>query len=318
MFLGISAIKCKFATMLPPYPILRARFTAYMLLERGLSENTREAYLRDIDRMQEWMASEGRDYDTVTTAELTEFLAWLCGLGISARSVARIMSGMKAFYRFLHLECGLETDAAARLHTPAMARKLPEVLTVEEIDAMEAAIPEGPTARRNLAIIETMYGCGLRVSELCGLEFGRLDLARGVALITGKGEKERLVPVSEAAAQAIADYMEDRNALKIKPGDEGIVFLNVRGGRLTRQMIFHILRELAETAGIGKTISPHTLRHSFATHLLEGGANLRAIQQMLGHESIATTELYLHLDSTALRAELLAHHPRGQRRAGVR
>lgn len=301
------------AAPLPPYPILRARYVAYLLLERGLSDNTREAYLRDIDRLQTWLAEGGIDYDRVTTDQLSDFVASLCDLGISSRSVARIISGIKSFYRFLHLEAGVEGDAAARLHTPAIAKRLPKVLSVEEIDAMEAAIEPGPTALRNRAIIEMMYGCGLRVSELVGLEFSRLDVKARVALITGKGGKERLVPMSEPAVDALRDYMDERATVPVKAGEENIVFLNVRGRRLTRQMIFIMLRDLAGRAGIEKVISPHTLRHSFATHLLEGGANLRAIQQMLGHESIATTELYLHLDSRALRDEILSHHPRNHK-----
>ncbi len=298
--------------MLAPYPILRARYQAYLLLERGLADNTREAYLRDIDRLQQWLADEGIDYDSATTDELSAFIASLCDLGIAARSVARIMSGIKSFYRFLHLEAGVEGDAASRLRTPAMIRRLPQVLSVAEIDAMEAAIVPGPTARRNRAIIEMLYGCGLRVSELVGLEFSRIDAARRVALITGKGDKERLVPVSDAAIAALDDYLPDRARLDVKPGEENVVFLNVRGRRLTRQMVFIFLRDLAALAGIRKVISPHTLRHSFATHLREGGANLRAIQQMLGHESIATTELYLHLDTRALHDEIIAHHPRNR------
>ena len=298
--------------------MLRARYSAYLLLERSLSENTREAYLHDLDAMQRWMADNGTDYDTATTGCLSEFLGELCELGISPRSIARMMSGIKNFYRFLHLECGLEADPARQLHTPAIARRLPEVLTLDEIDAMEAAIQPGPTAMRNYAIIETLYGCGLRVSELCNLEFARLDVARRVALITGKGSKERLVPVSDQAIDAIERYLPDRSTFPVKPGEESYVFLNVRGRRLTRQMIFIMLRDLAAAAGIAKTISPHTLRHTFATHLLEGGANLRAIQQMLGHETIATTELYLHLDNTALRREILSHHPRNKPGTGLR
>ncbi len=298
---------------LPPYPVLRARYTAFLLLERGLAENSRSAYLRDIDRLQEWLAAQGLDYDTVSTADLSDYLAFLYDMGISARSVARGVSGIKSFFRFLHLEEGLETDAARRLDIPRSALRLPEVLTVAEIDSMVAAIQPGPTALRNRAIIEMLYGCGLRVSELCNLEFSRLDIDRRVAIITGKGNKERLVPMSEVSVEALTDYMTGRESVKVKAGEENIVFLSVRGTRLTRQMVFIFLRRLAADAGIKKTISPHTLRHSFATHLLEGGANLRAIQQMLGHESIATTQLYLHLDSTMLRDEILTHHPRNKR-----
>lgn len=301
---------------LPPYPILRARYTAFLLLERGLAENSRLAYLRDVDRLQEWLAAEGIDFDKATTANLTDYLAFLYDLGISARSVARAISAIKSFYRFLHLQEGLESDAAQRLDSPRVAFRLPEVLSVEEIDRMEAAIEPGPTALRNRAMMEMAYGCGLRVSELCNLEFSRLDIAARVALITGKGDKERLVPMSDAAVEALNEYVREERALRrVKAGEENIVFLSVRGTRLTRQMVFIFLRRLAEAAGIGKTISPHTLRHSFATHLLEGGANLRAIQQMLGHESIATTEIYLHLDTTRLREEILLHHPRNRRRS---
>lgn len=299
---------------MPPFPILRARYLAFLLLERGMAENTRLAYLRDLDRLQEWMAAEGADFDTVSTAQLSDYLTVLYDLGISPRSVARAVSAIKSFFRFLHLEEGLAENAAARLATPRSAMKLPEVLTVEEIDSMIAAIPPGSTARRNRAIIEMMYGCGLRVSELCNLEFSRLDTARRVALITGKGHKERLVPMSDASVEALTDYLDDRAEVRVHPGEDNIVFLSVRGTRLTRQMVFIFLRRLAEAAGITKTISPHTLRHSFATHLLEGGANLRAIQQMLGHETIATTQLYLHLDNSRLREEILTHHPRNRRR----
>lgn len=279
-----------------------------------MADNTRSAYLADIDRLQEWLAEAGMDFDTVTTADLSDYIAALYDLGISPRSAARAVSGIRNFFRFLHLEEGLPADAAQRLATPHVSMKLPEVLSVEEIDGMIAAIQPGPTALRNRAIIEMTYGCGLRVSELCGLEFSRLDIPHRVALITGKGGKERLVPMSDASVEALNDYLEERALVPVKPGEENIVFLSVRGKRLTRQMVFIFLRDLAALAGIRKTISPHTLRHSFATHLLEGGANLRAIQQMLGHESIATTQLYLHLDRSALRDEILAHHPRNKPR----
>ncbi len=296
-----------------PYSVVRARYQAYLLLERGLSDNSREAYMRDADRLEEWLRSEGRDLETLSQDDLTEFVASIYDLGISARSIARIISGVKSLCRFLKLEGVVKENPSLLLDAPRMGEHLPEVLTVEEIDAMIAAIPPGVTATRNRAIIETMYGCGLRVSELCNLAFSRIDTTHKLAIIQGKGDKERLVPISDAAIEAIRDYMDDRSVLPVKPGEEDIVFLNVRGRRLTRQMIFIFLRDLAAQAGIEKTISPHTLRHSFATHLLEGGANLRAIQQMLGHESIATTEVYLHLDNTRLREEILMHHPRSRR-----
>lgn len=288
-----------------------------MLLERGLSDNTREAYLRDVDRLQSWLADEGVDFHEVEIDHLERFVAALYDVGIAPRSTARIISGVKSVFKYLKLEGVIESNPALLLDAPRTGRHLPEVLSVEEIDAMIAAIPsESPTACRNRAIIETLYGCGLRVSELCNLEFSRLDLPRRVALITGKGDKERMVPVSDASVEAIEEYLDDRARLKVKPGEDNIVFLSIRGHRLTRQMVFIFLRDLAVAAGISKVISPHTLRHSFATHLLEGGANLRAIQQMLGHESISTTEIYLHLDNTRLREEILLHHPRNRRLQG--
>jgi integrase/recombinase XerD len=293
---------------------MRARYLAFLLLERGLSDNTRDAYMRDLDRFQEFLADRGVDFNEVDINILDEFVAALCDLGIAPRSVARMISGVKSVYRYLRLEGAIEQDPTLLLETPRIGRKLPEVLTVEEIDAMIDAIDlSSTTGRRNRAIIETLYGCGLRVSELVNLELSRIDFDNGIVLVTGKGDKQRLVPMSEVAIEQIQLYMHDRSYLKIKPGEEGIVFLNVRGSRLTRQMVFIFLRQLAEAAGIKKTISPHTLRHSFATHLLEGGANLRAIQQMLGHESIATTEIYLHLDNTRLREEILRFHPRNKK-----
>lgn len=299
----------------PPYSVVRARYAAYLLLERGLSENTRAAYLSDLDRLQDWLAVQGIDFFEVSIDDLEKFIAELYDLGISPRSTARIISGIKSAFRYLKLEGEVDPNPTLLLDSPHMGKHLPEVLTVEEIDAMISAIPDnGPTSRRNRAIIETMYGCGLRVSELCNLEFSRIDFVNKVAMVTGKGNKERLVPMSDASVDTIRDYLDDRAALPVKPGEENIVFLNVRGHRLTRQMVFIFIRQLAEAAGITKTISPHTLRHSFATHLLEGGANLRAIQQMLGHESIATTEIYLHLDNTRLREEIMLHHPRNRRK----
>ncbi len=276
-------------------------FAAYIGLERGLSENTRVSYLFDIEKF----------IADVTPEVLQEFIAALHDLGIAPRSQARIISGLKSFFRFLCLDNYLDINPTLKLETPRMGKHLPEVLTVDEIDAMIAAIDlSTPEGRRNRAIMETIYGCGLRVSELVNLEIGKLFLNDGYLVVDGKGNKQRLVPVSQIAADEITDYLVERENLDIKPGEENIVFLNRRGHRLTRQMIFTIVRRLASLAGIRKEISPHTLRHSFATHLLEGGANLRAIQQMLGHESIATTEIYLHLDSTRLREEIIMHHPR--------
>lgn len=300
---------------LPPYPTLRSRYDAFLMLERGLADNTREAYLRDLDSLHSFMARQGIDFPELTTDDLERFVEQLYDLGIAPRSVARVISGFKSAMRYLRLEGIIESNPAAMLEGPRLGRHLPDVLSVDEIDAMIDAIDlESSTGRRNRAIIETMYGCGLRVSEVCNLQMSKIDIERRFLIVTGKGDKERLVPMSEPSIEEIELYVnEERSRLKIKPGEDDILFLNVRGHRLTRQMVFIFLRRLAEDAGIRKTISPHTLRHSFATHLLEGGANLRAIQQMLGHESISTTEIYLHLDSTRLREEILLHHPRNAR-----
>lgn len=301
------------------YTALRSRYYAYLLLERALSANTREAYLRDLDSLQQFMEPRGIDFASLTLADLENFVADLCDLGISPRSVARVISGVKSALKFCRLEGVIENNPAALLSSPRLGRHLPEVLSVEEIDSLCDAVDlESPTGRRNRAIIETLYGCGLRVSELCNLEISRIDFERRFIIVHGKGNKERLVPMSEPSIEEISLYLnEERPRLKIKAGEEDIVFLNMRGHRLTRQMIFIFLRDLAAEAGITRDISPHTLRHSFATHLLEGGANLRAIQQMLGHESIATTEIYLHLDSSRLREEILLHHPRNCRRENI-
>ncbi len=301
---------------LPPYETLRSRYDAYLLLERGLSENTRIAYLRDLDSLQAYLASEGIDFPEVTIEHLEKFVAQLYDLGIAPRSIARIISGFKSAMRYMKMEGIIDKNPARLLEGPRLGRHLPDVLTVDEIDAMLDAVDlESPTGRRNRAIIETMYGCGLRVSELCNLEISKIDFEHKFLIVSGKGNKERLVPMSDPSIEEIELYLrEERPRLNVKAGEENILFLNMRGHRLTRQMIFIFLRRLAEAAGIRKTISPHTLRHSFATHLLEGGANLRAIQQMLGHESISTTEIYLHLDSGRIREEILLHHPRNMKR----
>ena len=297
------------------YPLIRQRYEAFMLLERGLTDNTRAAYLRDADTLQQFVAERGRSFADVEIIDLEEFVAELCAVGISPRSVARTISGIKSLFRFMKMEDIIEGNPALLLQSPRLEQHLPEVLSVEEIDRMiECIDTAGATGLRNRAIIETLYGCGLRVSELVNMELSNIDFQEQILLVRGKGRKERLVPMSPTSLQAINLYMaSERALLDVKHGEEGFVFLNVRGRRMTRQMVFIMLRQAAADAGITRTISPHTLRHSFATHLLEGGANLRAIQQMLGHESLATTEIYLHLDSTHLRAEILAHHPRYRR-----
>ena len=287
-----------------------------MLLERGLSDNTREAYLRDLDTLQDYLRERGIDFDRAELCHLEDYMAELHDTGIAPRSIARMLSGVKSAMKYMKMERLIEHNPALLLEGPRLGRHLPEVLSVEDIDAMLDTVNlESPTGRRNRAIIETLYGCGLRVSELCNLQISRINFQDRFLIVTGKGSKERLVPMSEPSIEEIELYLRDeRPRLDIKAGEEDIVFLNVRGHRLTRQMIFIFLRQLASEAGVQKTISPHTLRHSFATHLLEGGANLRAIQQMLGHESIATTEIYLHLDTTRLREEILLHHPRNRGR----
>ncbi|MDE6463509.1 MAG: tyrosine recombinase XerD [Muribaculaceae bacterium] len=298
-----------------PSPLIR-RYTSYLMLERGLAGNTRMAYAADVRHLEAWLADSGLTLDAVTPEQLAAFVADMHELGIAERTQARMISGIRSFYRYLALEGIVAADPSELLERPGVGRHLPEVLSVGEIEDMCACIDlASPQGLRNRAIIETLYGSGLRVSELCTLERRLLNFDEGYLTVTGKGSKQRMVPVSEPCMQWVADYLTERDTCGPDPkrGEEGYVFLNRRGAHLTRVMVFYIVRDLAEAAGVRKTISPHTLRHSFATHLLEGGANLRAIQQMLGHESIATTEIYLHLDRTRLRDEILAHHPRNIR-----
>ena len=242
-------------------------------------------------------------------------MAALHDLGIGPRSVARIISGIKSFYKYLRLEGFTDDTPTSLLDSPRLGRHLPEVLTLDEIDAMVGCIDMStPEGLRNRAIIETMYGCGLRVSELVGLQMSLVYADEEFVVVRGKGDKQRLVPISQVALELIGRYVSEvRSHLVVKRGCEDILFLNRRGGQLSRQMVFIIIKRLCELAGIHKTVSPHSLRHSFATHLLEGGANLRAIQQMLGHESITTTEIYVHIDRSRLRQEIMEHHPRNRR-----
>lgn len=288
-------------------------YDAYLLLERGLSENTRVNYRSDVEKLICYLADGKTTLRDVTIETLHNFAADLHDLGVSTRSQARIISGIKSFFKFLKNQRYIEYNPAHLLENPMVGLYLPEVLSVDEVDAMLAAVDlRCAEGQRNRAIVETLYSCGLRVSELVNLELGRVFADEGYIIVTGKGSKERLVPISGSALREISAYMKERAEMNIKPGEEQILFLNRRGRRLTRVMIFYIIKRLAELAGIRKEISPHTLRHSFATHLLEGGANLRAIQQMLGHESIATTEIYLHLDRSHLREEILKYHPRNR------
>lgn len=283
------------------------------MLERGLSNNTREGYLNDVKKLLNYLNENNLSLKDVSLDHLHNFIATLHDLGISSRSQARIISGIKSFFRFLKLENHINTNPTLLLESPRVGRKLPEVLSIEEIDEMISCIDlSANEGQRNRAIIETLYSCGLRVSELINLEINKIFLEEEYIVIKGKGNKERIVPISPTAIHEIKLYLDDRRHLDIKPGEENILFLNRRGRRLTRVMIFYIIKQLAELANIRKEISPHTLRHSFATHLLEGGANLRAIQQMLGHESISTTEIYIHIDRTRLREEILSFHPRNK------
>ena len=289
---------------------LRADFEAHLLLERGLSANTSSAYLVDVAHLFSFLDERNISVADVVTDNLHEFLATLRDLGISPRSQARVIAGMRSFFKFLRLEGYLETDPTELIESPRIGKHLPDVLSVDEIDAMIAEIPAGKEeSLRNHAIIETLYGSGLRVSELVDARISRINLDDALIIVEGKGSKQRMVPMSELSVDLIREYLPQRQRLNIKPEGQDILFLNRRGAPLSRVMVFYIIRDLAAAAGIEKKVSPHTLRHSFATHLLEGGANLRAIQEMLGHESIATTELYLHLDRSRLRRELLDHHP---------
>lgn len=295
---------------LPPADCLIRGFGAYLTLERGLSSNTTEAYSRDASLLLWFLAEENIGPVSACAEDLHRFLCSLHDLGIGASSQARIIAGIRSFYKYLRLEGYVADSPAELLELPARSRTLPEVLGVAEIDSMISAIdPDSENALRNRAIIEILYGSGLRVSELTGLRASRIHTDQEYALVEGKGSKTRIVPLSPVASSLIDSWLDVRGRMKIRPSDSDILFLNRRGAAMTRVMIFYIVRDLAVAAGIKKKVSPHTLRHSFATHLLEGGANLRVIQELLGHESIATTEIYLHMDRRRLRTELLAHHP---------
>lgn len=287
------------------------RYRRYLKLEKGYSANTLDAYLRDVDKLLRYLALEQVDVLDVKLEDLEHFAAFISDLGIGPRSLARILSGVRQFYRFLVVDGYLEVDPTELLESPKQPDHLPEVLSTAEVDLLEQAIDltkwEG---HRNRAIIEVLFSCGLRVSELTNLKLSNLYVDEQYIRVMGKGSKERLVPISPRALDELNYWFADRNEMKIKPGEEDYVFLNRRGHHLTRTMILIMIKRYAAEAGIKKTISPHTLRHSFATSLLEGGADLRAIQAMLGHESIGTTEIYTHIDTSTLRQEILEHHPR--------
>ena len=288
-----------------------SRYRRYLKLEKGYSANTLDAYMRDVDKLFRYLAVEQVDVLDVKLEDLEHFAAFISDLGIGPRSLARILSGVRQFYRFLVIDGYLEVDPTELLESPKQPDHLPEVLSTAEVDLLEQAIDltkwEG---HRNRAIIEVLFSCGLRVSELTNLKLSNLYIEEQYIRVMGKGSKERLVPISPRALDELNYWFADRNVMKIKPGEEDYVFLNRRGQHLTRTMILIMIKRYAVEAGIKKTISPHTLRHSFATSLLEGGADLRAIQAMLGHESIGTTEIYTHIDTSTLRQEILEHHPR--------
>jgi len=289
-------------------------FRSYLQLERSLSANTVEAYLRDVNHLREFISSEFGDISPVqvTPIQLRSFVQRVAEIGLSATTQSRMVSGIRSFYKYLLLEDRIEIDPSHLLETPKIGRKLPDTLEQDEIakliDSIDLSTSEG---ERNRAILETLYGSGLRVSELVNLKISHIYFNEGFMRILGKGSKERLVPLGGLAAKRIKAYLKGiRVHAPIKKGEEDIVFLNNRGKRLTRVMIFYIIKKTAENAGIKKTISPHTMRHSFATHLIEGGADLRAVQEMLGHESITTTEIYTHLDRDYLRSNIIQFHPR--------
>ena len=287
------------------------RYRRYLKLEKGYSANTLDAYMRDVDKLFRYLAVEQVDVLDVKLEDLEHFAAFISDLGIGPRSLARILSGVRQFYRFLVIDGYLEVDPTELLESPKQPDHLPEVLSTAEVDLLEQAIDLSKwEGHRNRAIIEVLFSCGLRVSELTNLKLSNLFIEEQYIRVMGKGSKERLVPISPRALDELNYWFADRNVMKIKPGEEDYVFLNRRGQHLTRTMILIMIKRYAVEAGIKKTISPHTLRHSFATSLLEGGADLRAIQAMLGHESIGTTEIYTHIDTSTLRQEILEHHPR--------
>ena len=289
-------------------------FQSYLKLERSLSSNSVDAYHTDVEKLNQFLQIKNLNVnpEKITAQHLHDFIEWINELGLSARSQARIISGLRAFYKYLLLENLIDNDPTDLIDGPKLGRKLPDTLSVEEInsiiDAIDLSKPEG---ERNKAILETLYSCGLRVTELVNLRYSNVYFEIGFVKVIGKGNKERLVPIGSVALKAIKHYLEAyRNHIPIKQGSDDVLFLNRRGSKLTRVMIFTIIKQLCIKAGLRKQISPHTFRHSFATHLVEGGADLRAVQEMLGHESITTTEIYTHLNRDYLRENILRFHPR--------
>ena len=290
------------------------KYRNYLLLEKSLSPNTIDAYMTDLAKLSGFLQNENLKVEDVTLDNLQQFVAQLYDIGINARSVARIISGIKSFYDFLVLDGYMQNDPTELLDSPKIGLKLPTVLALDEIEKLMSVIDlSTKEGQRNRAILETLYSCGLRISELTTLKFSDLFFDEGFIKVQGKGSKQRLVPISHTAINEIEKYLIYRKEINVKKGSEDALFLSNRGTAISRIMIFHFIKEYAIQAGIKKTISPHTFRHSFATHLLEGGANIRAIQLMLGHEKITTTEIYTHMDREYLRQEIIEHHPRNRR-----
>lgn len=290
------------------------KYRNYLLLEKSLSPNSIDAYMTDLAKLSGFLQNENLKVEDVTLDNLQQFVAQLYDIGINARSVARIISGMKSFYDFLVLDGYMQNDPTELLDSPKIGLKLPTVLALDEIEKLMSVIDlSTKEGQRNRAILETLYSCGLRISELTTLKFSDLFFDEGFIKVQGKGSKQRLVPISHTAIKEIEKYLIYRKEINVKKGSEDALFLSNRGTAISRIMVFHFIKEYAIKAGIKKTISPHTFRHSFATHLLEGGANIRAIQLMLGHEKITTTEIYTHMDREYLRQEIIEHHPRNRR-----
>jgi len=288
-------------------------FEAYLKLERSLSSNSVEAYLRDVEKLHQFTEStSGKSPKEILSEDIQLFLGWINDLGMLPHTQARVISGLKAFYKYLIIENEVKLDPVSLIESPRLSRKLPDTLSINDINELIGAIDlSSPEGMRNKAILEVLYGCGLRVSELTDLKISNLYLDIEFIKVTGKGNKERLVPIGSEAIKLLRIYLNEiRVHLKIQPGKHDYVFLNRRGAPLSRVMVFLIIKQLAEKIGLKKNISPHTFRHSFATHLIEGGADLRAVQEMLGHESITTTEIYTHLDREYLRETIIHYHPR--------
>jgi integrase/recombinase XerD len=306
LFVIFAKQKLKMRAMLS----IHDEYHLYLKLEKGLSSHSVDAYERDLSKLTVFLKDAGITHEAAKTDVLRDFVIEIANIGIHPRSQARILSGIKSFYHFLVYKNKLDNDPTELLESPKIGLYLPEVLTTDEIDAIVQCIDlSKPLGQRNKAIVETLYGSGLRVTELINLQLSRINIQEGYMLVEGKGSKQRLVPLSPTSILQIENWLLDRNLMQIKKGNEDFLFLNQRGAKLTRAMIFEIVKVLTEQTGIRKKVSPHTFRHSFATHLLENGANLRAIQQLLGHESITTTELYTHIDVKMLRNTILEFHP---------